>query len=550
MSADLSTPVLPRIERALRIDGQQHARPALRYSRALATPLLAALAITFVLVGAGSLDLGPADARLGLAAGAPLGPMGQVYGLWAPQLWPGRVAVCKLASLLEEFGRPSPGSVLVPAALAAVAAGWVLIRRLTACLGTRAGIWMGLCWFGCVGVIDHSGGTGLEFLSGLPIVAAIDRLIGGRSDWIAGLWTALAFAMGGWTAVALILLAVIVISRREASFSMSLLLPPSIVAAAWMIWMLLAGSTDALAAALAWPFTEPPDWWLAPTLILLGLPFAPIAVLAVSRSTRERWSATTKVMVAGWAQVALACLVAGTIVPGLAQAARVPALAGIMLVSATGLEAAWTRGLAQAPRRVLHAITGGLVVLWTAAMLYSGYVWLLVLPYYRPVGIAALLISLAVLVLGWRAWKMASNRRAVLAMATLALALKLVHCGYFVPELNYQRGQGPWGRAIGQWLLPSWTLHTIHEWPWDLTFAIGRPVRQLVTPRHLAFPEDGKSKHVLLLESEYQHWPEDAPRLLKVATFHDRRGARRILARTEGVLVTPSGAWLWDETSP
>ncbi|HMF35702.1 MAG TPA: hypothetical protein VKF17_03655, partial [Isosphaeraceae bacterium] len=76
----------------------------------------------------------------------------------------------------------------------------------------------------------------------------------------------------------------------------------------------------------------------------------------------------------------------------------------------------------------------------------------------------------------------------------------------------------------------------------DLAFAIGRPVFQLRSPQHLAFPATNQSKHVLLLDSEFAHWPADAPALFKVATFHDQFGGRRVLARTAGVLMTPTGA--------
>jgi hypothetical protein len=116
-----------------------------------------------------------------------------------------------------------------------------------------------------------------------------------------------------------------------------------------------------------------------------------------------------------------------------------------------------------------------------------------------------------------------------------------VHWTYYVPEWNYRHGQGPWGRAVGQWLLPNWTVYTFHDWPPDLAFAIGRPVRQLRSPQHLAFLATEQSKHVLLLESEFEHWPADAPALFKVATFHDQFGGRRVLARTAGVLITPTG---------
>ena len=55
------------------------------------------------------------------------------------------------------------------------------------------------------------------------------------------------------------------------------------------------------------------------------------------------------------------------------------------------------------------------------------------------------------------------------------------------------------------------------------------------------FRRQSQSKHVLLLDSEFDHWPADAPALLKVATFHDQFGGRRVLARTVGVLITPTG---------
>ena len=151
-------------------------------------PALALMAAGFALVGAGNLDVGPVDARVALAANEPFGALALVCGsTWAPELWPGRVGASVLASLFEEGGRATSASVLWPAALAAVAIGWLLARRMMDTLGTRAGLCFGLCWLGCVGVIDHSAGTGLDFLSGLAIVAAVDRLLARGSDWIAGI---------------------------------------------------------------------------------------------------------------------------------------------------------------------------------------------------------------------------------------------------------------------------------------------------------------------------------------------------------------------------
>ena len=56
-------------------------------------------------------------------------------------------------------------------------------------------------------------------------MAALDRLLSRGSDWIAGLWTALAFLTGGWPPVLIVLLAVIVIGRKESYFSIRLILP-------------------------------------------------------------------------------------------------------------------------------------------------------------------------------------------------------------------------------------------------------------------------------------------------------------------------------------
>jgi len=517
--------------------------------QAWAVPLLAVMGIGFVLLGAGNLDLGPVDARQGLAASEALGPLGQVCGSWVPDLWPGRVAASRLATFFEEGGRPTPGSVLWPAALAAVAIGWTLARRVMTVMGRRAGLWVGLCWFGCMGVIDHSGGTGLEFLSGLAIVAAIDRLLATGSDWPAGLCTALAFLSGGWPPVVLIFLAVIVIGRREAGFSARLVIPPLATAVAWSVWAISSASTEAWAAAMVSPFTEHPDWWFAVEVVGLGLPFSPLAILAISRRLRANWSDGGRPVVIGWLQTAIACMIAGTIVPGLSQAARVPALAGIVLVAASVIDAAWARSLVGPARRAFLAILFGLLSVWLITLLYGGYLWLIIFPYYRTVGIAAVLLGVPALVLGWLAVETGNTRRGLVALIFLAISLKLVHWGYYVPEWNYRHGQGPWGRAVGQWLLPNWTIYTFHDWPPDLAFAIGRPVFQLRSPQHLAFTATKHAKHVLLLESEFDHWPADAPALFKVATFHDRFGGRRVLARTAGILVTPTGSLYSDDVN-
>ncbi len=121
----------------------------------------------------------------------------------------------------------------------------------------------------------------------------------------------------------------------------------------------------------------------------------------------------------------------------------------------------------------------------------------------------------------------------------LGIGLKLAHCGYYVPEWNYRRSQGPWGRAIGQWIPRKWSLYTLHDWPDDLSFFIGRPVRQLRSPRFLNYLPGSESRYVLLQTQEFENWPDHAPPISLVARFHDQLGEERILARTAGLLPVP-----------
>ena len=53
----------------------------------------------------------------------------------------------------------------------------------------------------------------------------------------------------------------------------------------------------------------------------------------------------------GWLQVAGACLIVGTVVPGLASAALVPALAGLAVVSAACWDRVWDGSDEPARRR-------------------------------------------------------------------------------------------------------------------------------------------------------------------------------------------------------
>jgi hypothetical protein len=502
-------------------------------SRLIRGLALIALASGFVLIGGENLDLGPIESRLGIAAGEVFGPFGQMSGGWEPSLWPAEVAFSRLWSL-GEGGTPTVGAVRWPAAIAGVLAGFLLTRRIHRALGARASVLMGLCWFGSVALIDRSAGAGLDLILGLATTAALDRILGHGSDTAAGLWAGLAFLAGGWPPLALIALVSIVIGRREARLSPGLIIPPLLTALAWSAWALSQAQAEAWAAALTLPLTEKSAWWFAAGVLALGLPWSPMVALVSSRSVRAGWTDPGRALILGWLQVAVACLVVGTLVPGLANAARIPALAGLAVVAAACIDRAWAGTVANAPRRAFLALAFAVVAVWVALVIVAGIFLASAVPYYRGVAIVLIALALAAGLIGLAALLRAEPRRGVLAMLAVAACLKIAHWGYYVPEWNYRRSQGPWGRAIGQWVVPDWPIYTVHTWEPDLAFATRHPFRQLRQPKNLAFQDGPEPKFVLLLGPEFEHWPADAPPLVKVATFQDERGSTRVLARTAG----------------
>ena len=174
-------------------------------------------------------------------------------------------------------------------------------------------------------------------------------------------------------------------------------------------------------------------------------------------------------------------------------------------------------------------------------MIYGTYIWGLCFASYRLLGIVMTLLILAVTVLCWLALAMRGTRLALASLVLIAIGLKLAYWGYYVPEWNYRYSQGPWARAIAQWIPRKWTLYTLHDWPPDLAFFTKRTVRQLPSPHHLAYQPGSASKFVLLLPSEFENWPPSAPPITLVARFQDQSAGERILARTPGHLPLPPG---------
>jgi len=531
----------PLKSRTLRTDHAACLVPGL-LSASWARFVLVGLALAFVVAGAIDLDLGPLEARLGLAAGERLGPLGQVFGYWAPDLWPAEVFPSILLAQLEPLGRPSSAAVRWPAAFAGIIAGWILTRRMSRGVGIRAAVVLGVCWFSSLALIDRSGGSGLDLILGLGTLATIDRLMARGSDLIAGLWASLAFLAGGWPPLVVIGLAIIVLGRRAVDFSWRLLLPPFLTAILWSLWTCWSASAEVWAAALTLPLTQKPSWLLGLGVLALGLPWSPFALLALAPSVREGWKLDGRRWLNGWFQVALASLIAGTLVPGLSQASRVVALAGWTIGTAACLESAWTRIVSRSVGRAFFGLFSGVTGLWLCVMIYGTYIWCLSLPYYRTLGVMMSLLVLAVAYLAWLALATRSSRLGLVTLFVMAVGLKLVHWGYYVPEWNYRYSQGPWARAIAQWMPRRWTLYTFHDgWPADLAFFTKRRVRQLRSPHYLEYQTGPESKYVLLQPAELENWPRSAPPISVVAKFLDQAAEERFLARTPGILPPPFG---------
>jgi hypothetical protein len=511
---------------------------------------VAGLALLFVILGAGNLDLGAAEGRLGLAAGERPGPLGQAFGYWAPDVWPGTLWPSWALGHFELGGRPTSAAIRWPAALAAVAAGCLVARSMARALGTRAGVMFGLCWFGSLAMIDRSAATGLELISALGLLAALDRMVARRVDFVAGLWLSLAFLAGGWPPVLLAALAVIAAGIPLTRRAVWVLAAPLIAIVGWSVATISASNAEVWAAALGLPLTTRSAWLLAPSVFLLGLPWSPFALLVFAGSVRAGWRAQGRPWISAWFQIAGACLIAGTLIPGLGHAASAVVLCGISIAAAAGISSAWSRSLSRAARGSFFALFSLVVALWLVVMLYGSFIWSVAVPFYRTLGVGMAILCLVVALVAAWALDRGCTRRALAVLVLLAIGVKLAHFGYYVPEWNYRFSQGPWARAVSQWLPRKWTLYTIHDWPADLAFFMKRPVRQLPGPYHLANEPGPPSKYVLLLPSELENWPKSEVPISVVVRLQDRWAQDRILARTPGPLPPPFGPNLARVASP
>lgn len=488
-----------------------------------------------MLIGGGNLDLGPNASRQGLAASEAMGPLGSVYGGWDPSLWPGRMLASRIWAW-GEGGRASAASVRWPDAIAALGIGLIACLRLRRLAGPRASLILCGTLFSALAMLHRGDTPAIDLFAGLAVVGALDRLLNRGSGWIAGLWLALAFLSAGWPPVVLALLPVAVLGRPSARLSWKLLLPPALAAAGWSAWALSVASPEAWGAALAWPLTQAPAWTLALGVLAVAMPWTPIAAIAAWRPVRESWSDDVRALQQGWTQAAVVAVLAGTLIPGVAPSARVVAVLAIAMAAAMTLDSLFAGTLTNRARRSTLGVILAVGLCWAlCACTGLGYLASAV-SYYRQVSLLLIVVAVGIFLLSlWGALE-GRSRPALLGLALLALSLKVAHWGILVPELNYRLSQGPWGRAIGQWVPPNWPIYIVHSWRHDLLFHTDRPVRQLPAAEVLNFKPSDQPHFVLLLESEFAHWPKNAPTIQEVRRFEDEFGRVRVLARTKGEL--------------
>jgi hypothetical protein len=237
-------------------------------------------------------------------------------------------------------------------------------------------------------------------------------------------------------------------------------------------------------------------------------------------------------MVRTWFSIAVASLLAGTLIPGLATPARLVALVGLLVITAASLDRLWAGLGLNLPHRAFSLVTVLLCVTWGLAASAVGVYLTAALPFYRPPAIALMVIGPIVITSAIAAALQRQHKAAITAIWLVAVGIKIIHVGVYAPEWSYRFGQGPWGRAVAQWVPPQWPIYTLHSWPADFALATNRPIRQLADSRLLRFEPQDKPMFVLLEPGEFAFWDQNAPAVSKVREFRGPRGEAIILART------------------
>lgn len=485
-------------------------------------------------------DLGDAEATLAIASTEAFGPFGRAFGGWMVGLPSARVLPSWLLSWM--YGRDADGWIglaHVPSLLASLGIVFLGARRCRSLVGPLAGALCAIALACSLALNERPMRLGFDPVLGLCLIAALDRLMLKGSDLVAGAWAALAMLMGGWPALAVILLPTIVLGRAGAYLSWKLLVPPVLAFVGWSIWALNGASPAAWGSALVGPLKQPMSWMLVPAALALTLPWSPFALLAAGRDVRGAWTPPARAWLTGWSGVFGVLALAGTLLPGLTVAALPLAFAAVV-VSVCALTVVVRDQLMGVPRGAL--LVGGFGLCASVVLIGIPYVSYLAaaVPYYRNVCVAiaiGLAFVLAFAAVG--AWQ-GRARWSIGCLVALALLIKCAHAEIYTPEWNYRIGHGPWGRAIGQWVPPRAPLYVFQPWPPELAFSTGRSVRALVSPGWLEFVTTPGPHYMLLLEAEYEHWPKSAPEIERIREFRDAVGRVRVLARTKSETASSS----------
>ena len=204
------------------------------------------------------------------------------------------------------------------------------------CLRRTGGkVLVALCWLGSLALMATAQPERVSsIVIGLTTIAALDRILARGSDLMAGVWTGA--GVSGWRVAPG--RNRIARNRRDRSSRIRLfrgeaIAAPVLVAMGWSWWVLKVAPPEAQRAALTLPLTQAPAWSLGVLGVLVPLAMLLVAACVSGREPsgpRRVGTLGSLIYVMGWLQATGACLIAGTIIPGLrARRVKMAALAGL-----------------------------------------------------------------------------------------------------------------------------------------------------------------------------------------------------------------------------
>lgn len=502
----------------------------------------AAIVCTFLLWGATRLEIGSQEARLGMAARETFGPVGQSFGGLDPGIYPGQVALLKAFSIIEKWNAGQE-TIRWTSVICAGLIGIAITLRTEWKSGKTAALAVALCWFSSLALLHRTGELGIDFYLGAGLVLALNDTIANRGQLRlrTGIYTGIAFLCGGLAPVILVVAASIIICRSSAGLRPSFLAIVIATVGGWSAWALNEISAEAWAAAIALPVVFRSGSSFPTIVMMLCLPMVLAVPAFFSQRLRSGWSESSREYTSNWWTIASACLFVGTVLPQFSRATLLPIVAGCSVIAGHVWATAWQSREFSAlgfAGRWLNYTSGLMLVVASAAIIPFGIYLSMAIPYYRWTSLACVIMAIASVVFYFYGNYARASRQVILSIVLLAICLKTAHAAIYVPEWNYRRGQGPWGRAIGQWVPAGWPIYTLHGWPTDLAFATGHNFRQITAPRFLPGQDrspDGRPVFILLHPADFERWPKTAAPIRKVFEFQDQSGfSSKILARTGG----------------